>query len=305
MDTIETQIQEAAKTVLHKNLINIQKYNHGGYSHVYKANCEKTGLEIIIKVYFKTGFMQQEIRELDELRKYSEVAIPEVYGYFLGNDNLNDIFFMECMPGEVVRYVKFDNEKEKVKTVDSVVDTHIAIHNVTNPNGFGDLDCEIYSQSWENLFRNLIDNYYRYIIGLKENAMTEKARTFFEEAYYSFDSVFTEPVKKSSLIHGDYKMKNILIDPKTFKLTAIFDPMGCCYGDREADLFPYINPKDSKFGFLENYNSKICLSEKFPLKNNYYFLWNELKHFVLMGYCFNDILEQLGQSIHDMLKYGW
>lgn len=85
----------------------------------------------------------------------------------------------------------------------------------------------------------------------------------------------------------------------------VFRLMDCCYGDRESDLFPYTSPhRNAKFGFLHNYILKVTLSDIFPLKNKHYFLWNELKHFMLMGYYFNDVLEQLGQSINDMLIYG-
>jgi fructosamine-3-kinase len=303
----EIQIQDAAKSVLHESLQDIQIHSNGAYSQVYKAKYGKNGMEVVIKVYLKTGFMQKEIRQLEELRKFSVAAIPQVYGCVFGDGELTyDIFFMEFMPGVPVRYVAFDNEADREKIANAVVDAHIALHNVINKNGFGELDCETFSQSWETLFRNRIDGYYRSLSTLKESPLSVKARTLIDEAYYSFDNIFNQPVKEARLIHGDFKMKNVLIDPKTLKLTAILDPMDCCYGDREADLFPYTSPhRDAKFGFLENYTSKVTLSDKFLLKNQYYFLWNELKHFVLMGYCFNDIFEQLGQSISDMQKYGW
>lgn len=306
MNITETQIQDSARNVLHKSLIDIQMHSGGAYSHVYKSKDEATGTAIIVKIYLKNGFMQQEIRELEELRKYSGVAVPQVYGYHFGDENINDMFFMESMPGIPVRYISFDNETEKKRIADAVVDAHIALHNVINPNGFGDLDCDVCSRSWETLFRNRIDGYYRHLSEVKESPVSVKARELINEAYYSFDSVFTEPVREARLIHGDFKMKNVLIDPKTFKLTAMLDPMGCCYGDRESDLFPYINhPADVKFNLLENYASTVCLSDKFPLKNMYYFLWNEVKLYVFMGYCMNDVYERLGENIHNMLKYGW
>lgn len=307
MNINEMQIQDAAKNVLHEILSDIQIYSKGAYSQVYKAKYGKNGTDVVIKVYLKIGFMRMEVRQLEELRKFSIVPIPQVYGCFFGDGDLTtDIYFMEFMPGVPVRFVAFDNEADRERIADAVVDAHIALHNVVNPNGFGELDCENFSQNWETLFHNRIDGYFQYLNTLKDSPLSAKARTLIDEAYYSFDNVFTQPVKEACLIHGDYKMKNVLIDPKTFKLTAILDPMDCCYGDRESDLFTYTNPhRDAKFGFLENYTSKVCLSDKFLLKNQYYFLWNELKLFILMGYCFNDTFEQLGQNISDMIKYGW
>ena len=70
MSTLEIQIQESAKNILQKNLVDIQKHNSGAYSHIYKAKCEKTATEIVIKCYLKNGFMRQELRDLEELRKY-------------------------------------------------------------------------------------------------------------------------------------------------------------------------------------------------------------------------------------------
>jgi len=305
MDKTKMQIKNAAKKILHESLNDIQIHSEGAYSQVYRAHYKRNGTEVVVKVYYKKGFMGQEIRELDELRKHASIPVPQVYGCSFGDENSPDMFFMELMPGIPVRYVKYKNNAEKERIANAVTDAHIAIHNIINPNGFGDLDCETYSQSWETLFHNRIDGYYRFLTELKESPVTPKARPLIDEAYYSFDKIFIQPVEEARLIHGDFKMKNILINPKTMKLTALLDPMGCSYGDRESDLFPYINhPEDIKFGLLENYKSKVRLSDNFPLKNMYYFLWNEVKLFVFMGYCMNDAYEKIGQNIHDMLRYG-
>ncbi len=306
MNINEMLIQNAAKNVLHENLCDIQLYSKGAYSQIYKSKYQN-GMDIVIKVFLKTGVMRAEVRQLDELRKFSIVPIPKIYGCFFGDGDLTtDICFMEFMPGVPVRFVAFDNEADREKIADAVVDAHLAFHNVVNPRGFGELDCATYSQNWESIYHNRIDGYFQYLNTIKDSPISEKNRTLIDEAYYSFDNVFTLPVKEACLIHGDYKMKNVLINPETLKLTAILDPLDCCYGDRESDLFTYLNPhKDARFGFYENYTSKIRLSDKFLLKNQYYFLWNELKLFVTMGYCFNDVLEKLGQNISDMLKYGW
>lgn len=306
MNLIEKQIRNNGKEVLNKHLIDIKLHSSGAYSNVYKAKDDKTNIEIIIKVFYKNGFVLNEIRELEELRKYSIVQVPEIYGYSLGDDNKSDMFFMELMPGIPVRYMEFKNESKREKIANEVVDAHISIHNIKNPNGFGSLDCDTYSNSWESTYKSRIDSYYNYINNIQNNQLTEKARNYIDEAYYNFDKVFQQPVRESSLLHGDFKMKNILIDPNTYKLTAILDPMGCGYGDRESDLFPYINhPEDVKFKLLDNYNSKVQLSDNFPLKNQYYFLWNEVKLYVFMGYCMNEAYEKIGDEIHNMLRYGF
>ncbi|MDD2269203.1 MAG: phosphotransferase [Eubacteriales bacterium] len=307
MLTVEMQIKNAAKNISNEIISDIKIYSKGAYSQVYTARYEKNGTDVVIKVYLKIGFMKKELRQLEELRKFSIVPIPQVYGYFYGDGELTtDIYFMEYMPGVPVRFVVLDNEANRQRVADEVVDAHLALHNTVNPNGFGELDCDTFLQNWETLFYNRINSYFQYLNTLKDNPLSVKAQVLINEAFYNFKNVFTQPVKEARLIHGDYKMKNLLIDPNTLKLTAMLDPMDCCYGDRESDLFTYTNPhKDAKFGFLENYTSKVRLSDKFLLKNQYYFLWNELKLFILMGYCFNDTFEQLGQNISDMIKYGW
>ncbi|MHC1696030.1 MAG: phosphotransferase [Eubacteriales bacterium] len=264
-------------------------------------------MEFVIKVYLKTGYMSNEIRQLEELRKYSAVPVPEVYGCQWGDvNNKEDLFFMESMPGVPVRYVAYDNPTDREKIVNAVVDAHIALHNIMSIDGFRELDSNTFYDKWEPLYRKHIDEYYSFICSMNDCPISNIARELIDVAYYNFDIIFFDPVKEARLIHGDFKMKNVLIDPDTLRLTAILDPMDCCYGDREADLFQYTIPhKDSRFGFLDNYTSKVRLSDMFTIKNKYYFLWNELKHFKLMGYCFNDVFEQLGQNIRDMLKYGW
>ena len=57
-----------------------------------------------------------------------------------------------------------NSESDKEKIANAVVDAHIVFHNIINPNGFGHLDCESFSESWEQIFRNGVDGYYKYLL---------------------------------------------------------------------------------------------------------------------------------------------
>jgi aminoglycoside phosphotransferase len=91
-----------------------------------------------------------------------------------------------------------------------------------------------------------------------------------DTSYEAFDHIFAGEPKQSSLVHGDYNLWNVIVDSETLAVRGIIDPFEAGWADREIDLFQLQNANGDRFGLLDNYRSKVTLSDNFLVKNAFY-----------------------------------
>ena len=293
------------KIVLNENRIKaeyIKQINQGFYGYVYLVKTIN-GKKFIAKVYKKDNCAEPEQKQLEMLGKYALAHVPEVIGISPKKQNeYFDVLFMEYIEGVTASAIKITNKNEKMRLSDEIVDNLIGIHSISSEKGFGNFISSDYCNNWEEYYKNQI----RYLYGeLIKNKPFKLSRNSFETAkilFERFDKVFCISVKNSSLIHGDYNMWNLIVDPRTNKLCGIIDPFGCSFADRELDLFQLQNANGNEYGLLENYASKISLSDNFELKNAYYRFWDDIKHLVNVGYCNNKLFSEYGTKVLTLLK---
>jgi aminoglycoside phosphotransferase (APT) family kinase protein len=66
------------------------------------------------------------------------------------------------------------------------------------------------------------------------------------------DAVFHHAHTESSLTHSDYNAWNMMVDPSTYRLTGVIDPIDAGWADWEVDLFHLPNSRP-ELGMLERY----------------------------------------------------
>lgn len=123
-----------------------------------------------------------------------------------------------------------------------------------------------------------------------------------DKSLEEFDNIFAEPIEKSSLIHSDYNLWNILVDEKSAKLTAVIDPIDAGWADREMDLFHLQNADGDRFGLLEHYKHYAKLSELFDVKNAFYWFWDDIKHMENMGWYNEERFTAFGKKIITLME---
>ena len=286
---------------LNKRCLCAKQINQGFYGWVFLIeNADKT--KAIAKVYKQEGYMNSEICQLDMMRKYALVKVPEVYSASYKKSNgCVDVLFMEYIDGVNAAAIKITDEKEKADFSNQVVENLLAIHEVSNPDGFGSYVDNTYSISWEQYYKTHITMLYNAIKSRKPMRFSKKSFEFIEILYENFDKIFYEPVLESHLIHGDYNLWNLIADPKENKLIGMIDPFGSCFADREIDLFQLTNADGDKYRLLDNYKSHIQLRDNFEIKNAYYSFWDDIKHMINMGYCDNKRFQKYGGFVCDRI----
>ena len=87
------------------------------------------------------------------------------------------------------------------------------------------------------------------------------------------------PVESACLIHGDYTTWNIMLNEELTEATALIDPFGCMWADRELELYQLENVNGKDYRLLERYRAAVPLSPNFEVKNCFYRLFTEIMHY--------------------------
>ena len=297
---IENIIAEQFKT----ETVSARLINHGFYGYIYLAETDRIPRKIIVKVFKKEGYADDEQRGLDLLRKYAAVKVPEVLGKSMKTDNgYRDILFLEFIDGvNAGKAEVLTDEKEKERFANEVIENLLSIHSAENKDGFGNIGSAHFEKNWSDFYRGQIENLYNKVFEQQSGKLPAQALKLIDEIYYVHDSVFTLPIKKSVLIHGDYNLWNLLIDPCTYHLTGMLDPMGCCYADNELELIQLQKANGEKYGLLETYSKYVNLSDNFALKNEYYHFWDDVKHLANVGHYDETSFSGNGKRVLNMLS---
>jgi len=287
--------------VFAKKCLNAKLINQGFYGWVFLIEAADD-LKVIAKIYKSEGYITSEVRQLEMIRKYVHIMVPEVYAAdFKMNNGCFDVLFMEYIQGVNAAALVLSGRKEIMAFSNQVIENLLAIHQVTNPAGFGSYVSNDFNLNWENYYKAHITKVYNEVHSRNFFKFSKKSAALMELLYENFDNVFSEAVSESHLIHGDYNLWNLIADPNSKKLLAVIDPFGSCFADRELDLFQLTNANGDRYGLLDNYKSHVKLSDCFELKNAYYFFWDDMKHMVNMGYCDNKRFLKNGEFVKNNL----
>lgn len=287
--------------MFHKKCLSVSRINEGFYGYIFLIE-NTDNIKIIAKVYKSEGYINAEINQLDMVRKYALVKVPEIYSVSYKKDNgYFDVLFMEYIEGVNASRINITNDKERIKFSNQVIENLLSIHSVSNPLGFGNYIEENYYFSWEECYKSRITELYNSIHLKKPMKFSHKSVDLMEFLYENFDKVFCEPIKENHLIHGDYNLWNLIINPENNELIAMIDPFDSCFADRELELFQLTNADGNKYSLLDNYKSYIKLSDNFEIKSAYYSFWDDIKHTVNTGYCENKRYQKCGEYIKNNL----
>lgn len=289
------------KGVLSQNNIawdSVRQINQGFYGYVYLV--EHDGKRLIAKVYKQEGCMEREARQLEMLRKYALTRVPEIIAVLPQRNNGRfDVLLMEHLPGVNAGSIKIKDQARKNRFADEVIDNLLAIHEVSSPDGFGDYVTGSFQPSWEGYYHAVITPMHQ---ALSQSKISRRIAALADELYERFPQFFISPVRENHLIHGDYNLWNLMVDPQTERLSGMIDPFGSCFADRELELFQLENSNGDFYHLLENYAHKVPLSDQFEAKKYYYRFWDDVKHYLNVGYCDKKAFLRCGGKALELLK---
>lgn len=296
MKKLENVVSEKMKN----EAVDFKRVGGGFYADVYKFDYKNMN-SIIVKVYKSKGMMKKEVSQIKMLSKYSLFPMPEViWTHSSDNSFDHDILAMNYLPGENGGKAFYLNTTKRARLAEQVVDNLIAFHNVTNPDGFGEINSDRYYKTFNEYYKEKAVAIFNMAGKLNKNGqITDYVLDVVGEGVKNFDKIFYMPITKSSLIHGDYNMWNVMIDKKNSKVTGIIDPCGCMWADSEYDLYQLNNANGKHLKLFETYAKKKELSENCVQKMAFYELFTEIEHYHNSGY---PVIQKLIKKQADNLK---
>ena len=279
------------------------KVGQGFYAHIYRVALEAAPGVVILKCHKYAGRSAREQRQLELLKRHAIVKVPAVYGLHPQSELFPaEALSMEIIPGINASQIQFPDKGAQRRFVDLVVENLLAWHAVHNPQGFGELEGPFYG-SWRECFGRRIAAYHARIHQEQhKEVVSEYVMGVIDRSVECFERVFHNGSRRSSLVHSDYNAWNMLVDPVTYELTGVIDPLDAGWADFEIDLFHLPNCR-SDLGLLERYLQEVEVEQGFWPRFKFYRFWDDVKHYLRMGWYeegrFRGYAEALEAAIED------
>ncbi len=299
-------ITRVIETLFDGAVTSFTKLGQGFYARIYRVSIDKDPHTVIVKCHKYAGRSGKEKAQLEALRSHALAKVPQVYALHLPSNGFpGEALTMEYIPGVNASEIEFPDERLRRRFVDQVVENLLAWHAVENPLGFGELDGPLY-RTWSECFRARVASYHARIHSAALSpAVSEYVMSVIDRSFESMERIFEGASQRSSLVHSDYNAWNMMLDPVTFELTGIIDPIDAGWSDYEIDLFHLPNCRPD-FGLLERYLQEIPVDERFWLRYRFYRFWDDVKHYVRMGWYeerrFRDYASELEAAMEACLR---
>jgi aminoglycoside phosphotransferase (APT) family kinase protein len=262
----------------------VSKVGQGFYAHIYRVGLDKDPRVVILKCHKYAGRSAREQQQLEILKRHAIVKVPAVYGLHLQSELFPaEALSMEHIPGINASKIEFPDADTQQRFVELVVENMLSWHAVSNPQGFGELEGPFF-RSWRECFGRRIAAYHERIHQEDHRGVvSEYVMGVIDRSVACFERIFQNGGCRSSLVHSDYNAWNMLVDPTTYELTGVIDPLDAGWADFEIDLFHLSNCRP-ELGLLERYLREVEVEAGFWARFKFYRFWDDVKHYLRMGW---------------------
>lgn len=280
-------VEEVIKKRFNSECDKILPMGGGFYGRVFFVEIPCVPFKIVLKLYLFPDIAKKEFLQLKILAENALLKMPEVYFVEEAHASIEfDCLAMEYIQGQNAGLIDLSDIQIKTKNIiaEEIVDNLLAYHRTYNPEGFGALDVNEFYDDWRAYYFSVAKTIFNKAKALNDaGLLSSEVLNIMEIALEHFYDIFYLPIKKASLIHGDYNTWNVMLDDNKEHAVAVIDPFNCCWADSEFDLYQLDNANGKEFGLLDMYMQKQELSENFPIKRAFYELFTELNHYFDAG----------------------
>lgn len=296
-------LRQLLRETLFKDVIEFSKIGQGFYGTVYDVRLDGQEDPVVVKWFSFKGHAQHEARQLKALSQYALVKIPLVYAIHNETSDLPyEAIVMERIEGTNASMVEFPDLASQNRFVADVLDNLLAWHDTTNPAGFGPLDGP-FVDSWKQHYLTRVEFLIRKMESPKlKHVPSQYVWNIIQASAHRFDDIFTNTAAKSSLVHSDCNLWNIMVDPKRLTITGVIDPSDAEWADPEVDLWHLDNCDGNRLGLLAEYLRRRPRPEMFELRYAFYKLWDDIKHFVRMGWYDEERFAGFARDLETQMK---
>lgn len=284
----------------------------GSYGKAYLVETERG--KRVMKAVKIADIARSEVETLRLLRNAAGEYIPEVYAvHTVAETNPVTVIEEEYMEGKNLvnpRFMLFGKQK-RIALARKISEVLAKVREITSDK-FGKI-CGEKFDSWQEYYKKYAENVLsRADKGVEEGLVKKEPVELAKKAFERFDEIFSEPVGKACLVHGDVNIANVTVDPKTLELKAIIDPYGSVFGDPEYELFQLRNMGGDRYFLYETVKNSFVTSKNCDAKCAFYALVNEIDCALLSGtskgvffdYMFRTQMKRLETCLADLFFFS-
>ena len=262
----------------------VHKVGEGFYALVYQVELDRAPGRVICKCHKFPERGTREAQQLQVLRQHATVRVPEVYALHPGSPSFPcEAITMEHIPGLKASDVVFPDERSRDRFVAQAVETLRAWHAVHHRAGFGELEGPFYG-TWLDSFRVRIACYHAHVHRpVHRDVISAPVMHTIDRSFAAIEAILAGASARPSLVHSDYNAWNMIVDPETYALSGVIDPIDAGWADPEIDLFHLANCRP-ELGMLERYLEDLDVDPSFWLRYRFYRFWDDVKHYCRMGW---------------------
>ncbi|MGN0797116.1 MAG: phosphotransferase [Christensenellales bacterium] len=297
---MKRKVQLAIQTLYNCPPLTITEAGKGFYGRVFKVTLAVAPFVLSVKLFDEPQYMVMQASEQGFMHSLGVVKVPKVL-HVLQSQDINALV-MEWAEGDNLGQMPLPEQPIRDAIGWEVVDQAVALHGVTNKT-YGYLSGKQYP-TWQAFYIDLSLQMLERISSASDRGLLDKEYLdLMTYAYNRFDKIFAEQVKAPSLLHGDLNIGNVIVQNNS--VSALIDPMGVMWGDRELELFQFECSGSDKYDLLDKYFSINPPSKKFSLKNAYYKTFAEANHYARIDHPQDDnLLDFLTELERAIVKYN-
>ena len=277
----------------------VQKIAEGAFGIIYRVLLSGKRSPVIVKVFKYPGLGARERNYLSSIESYlfDSITVPAVLHYekYDIDRGIEEALVMDCIPGTSGSTFLKQNElnEDQVSILrENVISVMSRFHRVTHSKGFGALEGPFQRHWWDH-YRQRVAEVHSFLHDLRARdrlGVSEKVLDVADRAFDLGPQIFASHRPVSSLMHGDFCLGNIIIDPNTLNINGVIDPLQVEWGDRELDSIHLTKSNGHVYrlyeGFKEQYCREQAISVDDPglrLRYWYYSFWAWLSYFVVIN----------------------
>lgn len=305
--TNNAEIQTITEVVRHElncEVINCSKTGSGANGNVYKIEINVPPYKVAVKSARNGSMLIKEKEYADFILCKTDIPMPRTLFLNINKDESQKSYMcMEFLDGVNANDAKllFRGKKAKENLRDSVIENLEKIQSVKGDK-FGSYKSPEY-ENWHDYYRPFSQKVITFTEDeeKKGNIIPYVARIM-RIAFDNYDKVFSEPIGKPTLTHGDFWLPNILVDRKSLTVTGVLDPFNVIWADSDYELFAIIAGLGNKYKIYDTYKKRHNISDKCDLKLEFYALFSEMYWYSVIHQKSDKFLKVKAQLLEKQLR---
>jgi aminoglycoside phosphotransferase (APT) family kinase protein len=272
------------KNAMGATVKSVEPAGKGMLGYVFRVTLNEPPYKVIVKWQKYSGKAENEAHHLDALRKHSMVKVPEVYHVHLGSPEIPaEAMIMELVPGIQASSLVDPPMSVQEQIAEESVDVLLQWHSVENSEGYGTLDGP-YFKRWSDFLRVQHQGWLDDVIKtVKPEELPPIIPEVGNRSLEAAEDILGVVEGKGVMIHSDYWLPNVLIDPETYHITGVLDPLGVRWDEPETEIVPSDWPWGDYQFLMKAYERRRPFREGWPLRFAFHRFWFMMTAVYLLG----------------------